>query len=48
LTTAFGAEAEGWTALLDPMRLVASDVRGGVFEGCAHAMLEEASRAIVQ
>ena len=45
---AFGAEAGAGTALIDTMRLVASDVRGGVFEGCGHYMPEEAPCAIAQ
>lgn len=45
---AFGAEAGVGTALIDTMRLVASDVRGGVFNGCGHYMPEEAPCAIAQ
>jgi len=43
---AFGAESGVGTMLLDTMRLVATDVRGGVFEGCGHYMPEEAPRAV--
>jgi hypothetical protein len=30
------------------MRLVATDVRGGVFEGCGYYMPEEAPRAVAE
>jgi pimeloyl-ACP methyl ester carboxylesterase len=30
------------------MRLVATDVRGGVFEGCGHYLPEEAPRAAAE
>jgi pimeloyl-ACP methyl ester carboxylesterase len=43
---AFGAEAGGGAMLLDTMRLVAADVRGGVFANCGHYMPEEAPRAV--
>ncbi|WP_244107276.1 hypothetical protein [Burkholderia sp. BCC0419] len=43
---AFGAEAGVGTMLLDTMRLVAQDVRGGVFNACGHYMPEEAPRAV--
>jgi pimeloyl-ACP methyl ester carboxylesterase len=43
---AFGAETGVGGALIDTMRLVASDVRGGVFEDCGHYMPEEAPRAV--
>jgi pimeloyl-ACP methyl ester carboxylesterase len=33
--------------MIKTMELVASDVRGGVFENCGHYMPEEAPRAIV-
>ena len=45
---AFGAETGVGTMLLDTMRLVATDVRGGVFEGCGHYMPEEAPRAVAE
>jgi hypothetical protein len=34
--------------LLDTMRLVATDVGGGVFEGCGHYMPEKAPRAVAE
>jgi hypothetical protein len=34
--------------LLDTMRLVATDVRGGVCAGCGHYMPEEAPRAVAE
>ena len=34
--------------LLDTMRLVAADVRGGVFVGCGHYVPEEAPRAVAE
>jgi pimeloyl-ACP methyl ester carboxylesterase len=43
---AYGAESGVGSALIDTMRLVASDVSGGVFEGCGHYMPEEAPRAV--
>ena len=45
---AFGAETGVGTALIDTMRLVASDVRGGVFEDCGHYMPEEAPRSVAE
>jgi pimeloyl-ACP methyl ester carboxylesterase len=45
---AFGAETGVGTALIDTMRLVASDVRGGVFQSCGHYMPEEAPRAVAE
>lgn len=45
---AFGAEAGVGTRLIDTMRLVATDVRGGVFAGCGHYMPEEAPRAVAE
>jgi pimeloyl-ACP methyl ester carboxylesterase len=34
--------------LIDTMRLVATDVRGGMFTGCGHYMPEEAPRAVAE
>ncbi len=45
---AFGAETGVGTMLLDTMHLVATDVRGEVFEGCGHYMPEEAPRAVAK
>ena len=45
---AFGAETGVGAGLIDTMRLVATDVRGGVFEGCGHYMPEEAPRALAE
>jgi pimeloyl-ACP methyl ester carboxylesterase len=45
---AFGAESGVGATLLDTMRLVAADVRGGVFAGCGHYMPEEAPRAVAE
>jgi pimeloyl-ACP methyl ester carboxylesterase len=45
---AFGADAGVGTTLIDTMRLVTSDVRGGVFAGCGHYMPEEAPRAVAE
>lgn len=45
---AFGAEAGGGSTLIDTMRLIAADVRGGVFAGCGHYMPEEAPRAVAE
>jgi pimeloyl-ACP methyl ester carboxylesterase len=45
---AFGAESGVGAMLLDTMRLVAADVRGGVFAGCGHYMPEEAPRAVAE
>ena len=45
---AFGAETGVGAMLLDTMRLVAADVRGGVFAGCGHYMPEEAPRAVAE
>jgi pimeloyl-ACP methyl ester carboxylesterase len=43
---AFGADKGVGTGLLDTMRLVAIDVRGGVFEACGHYIPEEAPRSL--
>jgi pimeloyl-ACP methyl ester carboxylesterase len=43
---AFGADAGVGPALIETMRLVATDVRGGVFTECGHYMPEEAPRAV--
>ena len=45
---AVGAESGVGAVLLDTMRLVAADVRGGVFAGCGHYMPEEAPRAVAE
>jgi pimeloyl-ACP methyl ester carboxylesterase len=45
---AFGADMGVGTGLVDTMRLVATDVRGGVFEGCGHYMPEEAPRSVAE
>jgi hypothetical protein len=45
---AFGAETGVGDALIDTMRLVATDVRGGVFAGCGHYMPEEAPRVVAE
>jgi hypothetical protein len=45
---AYGAETGVGAALIDTMRLVASDVSVGVFEGCGHYMPEEAPRAVAE
>jgi len=45
---AVGAESGVGAMLLDTMRLVAADVRGGVFAGCGHYMPEEAPRAVAE
>ena len=45
---AYGAETGVGAALINTMRLVASDVSGGVFEGCGHYMPEEAPRAVAE
>jgi pimeloyl-ACP methyl ester carboxylesterase len=45
---AFGAETGVGAMLVDTMRLVATDVDGGVFEGCGHYMPEEAPRAVAE
>jgi pimeloyl-ACP methyl ester carboxylesterase len=45
---AFGAETGVGATLIDTMRLVATDVRGGVFAGCGHYMPEEAPRAVAE
>jgi pimeloyl-ACP methyl ester carboxylesterase len=45
---AFGAETGVGTALIETMRLVATDVRGGVFVNCGHYMPEEAPRAVAE
>ena len=43
---AFGANKGVGTGLVETMRLVSIDVRGGVFEGCGHYIPEEAPRAL--
>jgi pimeloyl-ACP methyl ester carboxylesterase len=43
---ALGAESGVGAVLLETMRLVAADVRGGVFADCGHYMPEEAPRAV--
>lgn len=43
---AFGAQTGVGSMLFDTMRLVAHDVRGGVFNGCGHYMPEEAPRVV--
>jgi pimeloyl-ACP methyl ester carboxylesterase len=45
---ALGAESGVGTMLLDTMKLVAHDVRGGVFKDCGHYMPEEAPRTVVR
>jgi pimeloyl-ACP methyl ester carboxylesterase len=45
---AYGAKSGVGAMLLDTMRLVATGVRGGVFEGCGHYMPEEAPRAVAE
>ena len=45
---AFGADGGVGVALIDTMRLVAGDVRGGVFGNCGHYMPEEAPRAVAE
>jgi pimeloyl-ACP methyl ester carboxylesterase len=45
---AFGAESGVGVALTDTLHLVATDVRGGVFECCGHYMPEEAPRAVAE
>jgi pimeloyl-ACP methyl ester carboxylesterase len=45
---AFGAKSGVDVMLLATMRLVATDVRGGVFESCGHYMPEEAPRAVAE
>ena len=45
---AFGAESGVGAALIDTMRLVATDVRGGVFAQCGHYMPEEAPYAVAE
>ena len=44
---AFGAETGVGTVLVDTMRQVADDVRGGVFGNCGHYMPEEAPLAVL-
>jgi len=43
---AFGAESGTGEALVKTMHLVATDVRGGIFQNCGHYMPEEAPRAL--
>jgi hypothetical protein len=43
---AFGAENGAGDAMLKTMQLVATNVRGGIFENCGHYMPEEAPRAV--
>jgi len=45
---AFGADGGVGTMVLDTMRLIATDVRGGVFARCGHYMPEEAPRAVAE
>jgi hypothetical protein len=45
---AFGAQAGVGTALIGTMGLVASNVRGGVFQECGHYMPEEAPRSVAE
>jgi pimeloyl-ACP methyl ester carboxylesterase len=45
---AFGADNGVASVLVETMQQVASDVRGGVFEGCGHYMPEEAPRAVAE
>jgi len=45
---ACGAETGVGVGLVETMRLVATDVRGGVFEACGHYMPEEAPRAVAE
>jgi pimeloyl-ACP methyl ester carboxylesterase len=45
---AFGAETGVGEGLIETMRLVATDVRGGVFAECGHYMPEEAPRAVAE
>jgi pimeloyl-ACP methyl ester carboxylesterase len=45
---AFGADGGVGATLLDTMRLIAPDVRGGVFAGCGHYVPEEAPSAVAQ
>jgi pimeloyl-ACP methyl ester carboxylesterase len=46
--SAFGAETGVGADLIDTLRLVATDVRGGVFASCGHYMPEEAPRAVAE
>jgi len=43
---AFGADAGVGPALIETMRLVATEVHGGIFADCGHYMPEEAPRAV--
>ena len=43
---AFRADKGVGTGLVETMRLVATDVRGGVFEGCGHYIPVEAPRSL--
>jgi pimeloyl-ACP methyl ester carboxylesterase len=45
---AFGADSGVGAMVLDTMRLIAPDVRGGLFAGCGHYMPEEAPSAVAQ
>jgi hypothetical protein len=45
---AFGVETGVGTALIETMRLVATDVGGGVFVSCGHYMPEEAPRTVAE
>jgi pimeloyl-ACP methyl ester carboxylesterase len=45
---AFGAESGVGAIVLETMRLVAADARGGVFAGCGHYMPEEAPCAVAE
>ena len=45
---AFGADKGVGSRLVETMRLVATDVRGGVFESCGHYLPEEAPRSVAE
>jgi pimeloyl-ACP methyl ester carboxylesterase len=45
---AFGADMGVGALVLDTMRLIAADARGGVFAGCGHYVAEEAPRAVAE
>ncbi len=45
---AFGADAGVGALVLDTMRPIAPDARGGVFAGCGHYVAEEAPRAVAE
>jgi hypothetical protein len=44
----YGAENGVGAMLFDTMRLVATDMRGGVFADCGHYMPEEAPRPVAE